>query len=434
MILWLVMTAMIAIAAVFVSAPFIRRHERRRLAGADLAIYGDQLEEVEREASLGLIDAEQAESARIEIKRRMLAAHEDGGASKPGLSSGERSFAAVAVAAIVVLGSISLFALTGDFEPAPAATRIETPIPFASAKVAGGQSEIPAAKPTATAAQTTSSNKAAQTTLPPVDELIQRILVRLQRNPKDVQGWRMLGWSYFGIERFSESAEAYARAIELEPNSTEFRNGRTEALIRAANEVVTGEAKKAIEETLEIDPKDPRARYLQGLAIEQAGDKASAQAKWKQLLSELDPKDAWTKELQRKIAAAEKGDAVTARSSAGNVEQTEAASPSAPSGESENASAAVMRGPSAEDVRAAEAMTPSDRAAMIRRMVDSLAEKLDKSPRDADGWIKLIRSFSTLGESDRAQQALDKALKTFSDDPADSARLTTTAKELGLSR
>ena len=75
MTLWFVLTVMIAIAAVLVSSPFIRRLERARLASAgELAVYRDQLKEIENEAAQGLIDNAQAESASIEIKRRMLAA------------------------------------------------------------------------------------------------------------------------------------------------------------------------------------------------------------------------------------------------------------------------------------------------------------------------------------------------------------------------
>jgi cytochrome c-type biogenesis protein CcmH len=49
-------------------------------------------------------------------------------------------------------------------------------------------------------------------------------------------------------------------------------------------------------------------------------------------------------------------------------------------------------------------MPPGDRAAMIQSMVDSLARRLEQSPRDADGWIKLIRSRVVLGGRSRRRR------------------------------
>ncbi|HSV22870.1 MAG TPA: c-type cytochrome biogenesis protein CcmI, partial [Xanthobacteraceae bacterium] len=75
MTLWLVLTIMTSAAAVLVSAPFIRRFDRPQLESAgDIEVYRDQLKEVENERRQGQIDDTQAETARIEIKRRALAA------------------------------------------------------------------------------------------------------------------------------------------------------------------------------------------------------------------------------------------------------------------------------------------------------------------------------------------------------------------------
>ncbi len=79
-------------------------------------------------------------------------------------------------------------------------------------------------------------------------------------------------------------------------------------------------------------------------------------------------------------------------------------------------------------------MTPADRQAMIRSMVDGLAARLEKSPRDGDGWLQLIRSRRILGEIDAARDALGKALAAFADTPAEQARITAAAQELGVAR
>ena len=79
------------------------------------------------------------------------------------------------------------------------------------------------------------------------------------------------------------------------------------------------------------------------------------------------------------------------------------------SGRLKNAEAPKRSTP--EAVAKAQTMPPEDRTAMIRGMVEGLSERLDKSPRDAEGWIKLIRSRKVLGEPDKAREALDRALE-----------------------
>ena len=92
------------------------------------------------------------------------------------------------------------------------------------------------------------------------------------------------------------------RAIELSPNAAEFRSARGEALVRAADGVVTAEANDAFEGALKLDPKDPRARFFKGLAKEQAGEKAAALDDWIAILNDADPNEDWVADLQERTA------------------------------------------------------------------------------------------------------------------------------------
>jgi len=94
----------------------------------------------------------------------------------------------------------------------------------------------------------------------------------------------------------------------------------------------------------------------------------------------------------------------------------------------------IEKGPSPQDVKAAEAIAPTDRSAMIRGMVDRLANRLEKSPRDADGWIKLIQSRVVLGETELAKQALAHGIEAFTDDAHQRDRIIAAAQQLGLSQ
>jgi cytochrome c-type biogenesis protein CcmH len=79
-------------------------------------------------------------------------------------------------------------------------------------------------------------------------------------------------------------------------------------------------------------------------------------------------------------------------------------------------------------------MPPADRAAMIRGMVDGLATRLEQSPGDVEGWIKLIRSRKVLGETKEAAQALQRALDVFKTAPQEREQIVAVGREMGLTQ
>ena len=54
-------------------------------------------------------------------------------------------------------------------------------------------------------------------------------------------------------------------------------------------------------------------------------------------------------------------------------------------------------------------MSPAERQAMIRGMVDRLAVRLDANPDDAEGWQRLARAYAVLGETAKAEAAAARA-------------------------
>ncbi len=434
MTLWIILTIMTSAAAVLVSRPIFRRFDRPQPGSSgDIEVYRDQLKEIENELARDVIDATQAETVRVEIKRRLLAADNMERPVMPSLSLAERNFAVICVTGFVVLGSVSLYALTGNPDlPSARRSGPMQKVPAASAADSSAVERL-ATLVAAPAAEGDGPTQA-QAGLPPVDEMVQRLAARLQRNPKDAQGWNTLGWAYLNTGRYTEAAEAYAKAIELSPTVVDIRSARIEALVKSANGLVTAEARSAIEDTLKLDPKDARARFFKGLVKEQAGDKASALADWIGVLKDATPNEPWVSDLKSRISEIEGeiGDKA-ATSQPGS-------SPATPGGmletlraqEQSRTSGAAIGGPSRDQVQAAEAMPPGDRMAMIRGMVDGLATRLEKSPRDADGWIKLIRSRMVLGEPELAKQALERSLEVFAEDPQQRAQIAAAAQQLGL--
>src|ERR1700728_1509822 len=73
MTLWIIFAAMTVAATLAVLWPLGRKPAAGR-AGSDVLVYRDQLEEIGRDRSAGLIGQAEAEAARVEVSRRLLAA------------------------------------------------------------------------------------------------------------------------------------------------------------------------------------------------------------------------------------------------------------------------------------------------------------------------------------------------------------------------
>jgi cytochrome c-type biogenesis protein CcmH len=432
MTIWLIQTIATAAVAVLLSALVLRRLVVPGKEIVGIETYLDQLTKVESDLRQGLIDEAGAEAARLEIRKRALpAGREPGEISK--LSANGRNFALISVTGMVVFGAVGFYAASrGPDQPAP-------PVAVAAPRAPASPAEDPPAlKRLAAVMQTPAPESRTpprpQSGLPSVDEMVQRLAERLAQNPKDGEGWRTLGWSYFNTGRYVEAGDAYAKAIELKPADTELRTARIEALVRSAGGTVTADARTAIEDTIKIDPQNARARFFKALAKVQDGDKTSALTDWIKLLGDADSREPWIPELKNNISALERELGVDVAAPAAGPKS------SAPGGVFDALQAldrsqtppAIENGPNPEDVQAAEAMPPSDRSAMIQRMVEGLAKRLDQSPRDADGWIKLIRSRMVLGETDQAKQALSRSVEVFTDDNDQKNRIIAAARELGL--
>jgi hypothetical protein len=199
-----------------------------------------------------------------------------------------------------------------------------------------------------TAEREPSSTTTGGNRLPDVKTMIERLVARLKTSPNDVDGWRMLGWSYFHTGHYELAATAYAKAVELDPSSAELKRSFEEAKAKASK----GDNKGETSET---------ASSAQTEAVGKGHDELSA----------------------TKIAKS-------------------------------------------------EGMSPHARDAEVRSMVDRLAARLERSPRDVDGWTRLMRSRVVLGEREVALAAFRKALDVFKDDSTATNKVTAAAKELGL--
>ncbi len=413
MTLWIILTLMAAVSAAVLTIPLVRRQEARADARtATIAVLKDQLTDVDVQLAAGTIPPGDAEGLRVEIKRRMLAAgHIPEDALRP---LGSRALAGVAIglAALVALAAGGLYASGGR----------------------PGLAETPLA-PAATAAAPADADAKAQGE---VAQLVAGLEKKMAANPKDPEGWRMLGWSYFQTQRFADSATAYGKAVALKPDGPGYQSAYGEALVQAADGNVTPAAAAAFQAAAQQDGADARARYFLGLKKSQEGDAKGAIDDWMKLLGESAGDAPWVPQLRGVIeqtAAAAKID-VSARLAAIKPPVSGGATVAAPpmpglAGVAAG-TAGVMPGPSADQVAGAASMTPDARQAMIRGMVDGLAEKLKANPKDEAGWLRLMRARSVLGDAAAATKARNDALAAFAGDAAAQARIRAAAGDIGI--
>jgi len=256
---------------------------------------------------------------------------------------------------------------------------------------------------------------------PDAQAMITQLEARLKANPNDAEGWRFLGLAFFDTGRFAESATAYKRATALAPAKAEYWSSLGEALVLAGTGPVAPDARAAFRTAIERDPADPRARYYLGVAKDGDGDHKGAIDDWFALLASA-PSDApWAADVRKAIvdvAALNKID-VTARLASVKM--------APPLG---GVATAAIPGPTPDQMRNAVGLPKGQQDAMVTQMVESLATKLAANPKNVDGWIMLMRSRVTLGETVKASAALKSAIAA---NPGEAAKLNTAARELGIS-
>lgn len=418
MTLWIVLTILTSFAAIAVAAPFIRRFDGTQLkSNRSIAVYKDQLLEISREREQGILDESSAKLAETEIERRILAHQKDAAFDSNNFSPPVRVIGLATVAGLVVIGATSLYALTG---------RPEIPsAPFASEPVTSSKSVLDELEKrfsgTNRAIQANNVLADSSAEVGDAEQLVVNLAARLEQNPDDAQGWRMLGWSYFNTKRYDKAAKAYARAVALKNDDPDLQSAYGETLVRAADGFVTGKAIEIFDKTLSLNSSDPRARFFKGLALEQSGNSRAAIKAWTAILNNAPANADWVEGLRLRVQE-------LAAASSINIAGRAASKPIMSLG----AEFVLKSGPTAEDIKAASTMPAEDRQAMIRSMVDRLANRLEENPQNAEGWVKLMRSRLVLGDKTAAIEAMDRANKVFESKPEEQARIAAVAVALGL--
>src|ERR1700734_240868 len=241
---WFVLAGMAACVVLAGLGPLLRPPPPMKMdpAANEAAFYKAQLEEIRRDGERGLLPQGEAESARAEAGRRLIAS-----ASGPAQAQPPARPARLAAAVLIAVGlpavAFSLYARLGQ--------PMLPDEPLASRKVAP---------------QTDGGIEAA----------VAAVEARLAAKPDDGKGWAVIAPVYMRLERYTDAAHAYTEALRILGEDPLRRAAYGEALVAAAGGVVTDEARQAFDRSLTDQPGQPQGRYSLALAAGQDGKKGEA--------------------------------------------------------------------------------------------------------------------------------------------------------------
>ncbi len=371
MVLWVLFAVLAAAVVWAVTRPLLAPGPSTATADSELAVYRDQLAEIETEHAQGLLGGAEAEGARVELARRVIRRSEEkqkaGGAAQERFAD-VRQAAVYAAAAIPVIG-IGIYLAYGSpqLPGRPYAARLEAPVDQSTAA-----------------------------------DLVARVESHLRANPEDGRGWDVLAPVYLRMGDFVQAADAFQRATRILGENPKRLAGLARATIMAQNGIVGETARVSYEKLQRLEPESIEPQVWLAIAREQDGDVKGAEAEYRRLLPGAE--DPWKGLLESRLTS------VTAKlggASTPIVPPTEAAAAAAPT-------------------------SPADRDKMINQMVDGLAARLKDNGKDLDGWMRLVRSYVVLGRREEATTALASARGAFAGDEKSLAKLNVLAESLGL--
>ncbi|MBR0738442.1 c-type cytochrome biogenesis protein CcmI [Bradyrhizobium liaoningense] len=267
MTLWFVF-ALMTVAAIFAVLLPLGRSGPAQNQGSEVAVYKDQLAEIERDLGAGLIAAPEAEAARVEISRRLLAAAGSEAALEPKSSLKWRRAAALLALIGLPLVAIGVYVPLGS-------PRLQD-FPLAQRERGPGSNTL--------------------------ENLVVQVEQHLEKNPTDGRGWNVLGPVLQRLGRFDDAVRAYRNSLTYNGETSERRADLGEALSAAAGGVVTAEAKTEFERAHALDADDPKASYFLGVAAEQDGRKDDAANIWRALLAKAPADAPWRPLVQSSLA------------------------------------------------------------------------------------------------------------------------------------
>jgi len=263
---WLIGAVAAAAVIAWVLRPLLRRKNAAApsRAAANVAIYRDQLRELDADLAAGTLAREDYERARAELEARAL--RDAGQPDAPAAEPPGRGFAWT-LAASVPLAAVALYVLVGN----PGGIDREAQLHASRAQV---------------------------------ESMVERLAARQRENPDDVNGWKLLGRSYGVLGRYAEAADAYAKAAVRAPRDAQLLADLADVLAMARGQSLQGEPEQLALRALEIEPGNLKALALAGSASFERKDYAAAAKHWERMLAYVEPNSEDARAIQQNVAEA----------------------------------------------------------------------------------------------------------------------------------
>lgn len=380
MLFWIICAVLAVAVAMTVVVPMLRKPPAPQ-DKPDVAFYKAQLAEVDRDVTREVLAPDEAERAKVEIARRLLAA------ATAAEGRDEASFS-TPVALVTGLGVIALTAGlywqmgAPGYPDLPLQTRIANGDAARADRPGQAQAEAAAPKPPAPDAEADYLESVAQL----------RILVPTR--PDDLQGWQLLVRHETVLRNYTAATAAQERVIALlgDAATPADRVALIDLMVAAANGYVSPEAEALTRAVLAEDENNLAARYYLGAMYNQTDRPDIAFRLWREIVS---------------VGSANQFHVAFARSQVEDAAFRAGVDYTLPE----------VRGPSAEDIANAQDMTPADRQAMIANMVAGLSDRLASEGGPVTDWARLITAYGVLGEVQTAREILAEARGVFGASP-----------------
>lgn len=248
-----------ALVAAFIVPPLWRA--RRADANSserkatNLAIFRDQLADLEREQAEGTLAEADFALAKAELQRRLLEDVEPGTGDSHAANAAPSRQLAVTLAVLLPLFGLLGYGLLGE------------PRALDQAQVGG--------RPPMTQDQ--------------IEGMVAKLAARMQANPEDMQGWLMLGRSYKSLGRYDEAVKAYGKAEKVINEDPDLLATYAETIAMANGKGLGGKPTQLIEKALKLDPQHGHSLFLAGAAAMERGDNKAGIAYWQALLPQVEP-------------------------------------------------------------------------------------------------------------------------------------------------
>lgn len=289
-IFWILAAGLLGLASLFVALPLLKRPSAGDAPGQDqlnITVFHQRLAELDRDLTAGYLDQDQYEAARRDLERELLydlegagpdTAAPSGGPARPAAS--RHPWLALALVVLVSTGTVLAYLQIGE---SAIITRIET--------LAGLPPPHAGGAPGAGAA--------------PLDVLVQGLAERMEKNPENLEGWLMLGRTYFAIGQPAKGLQAIERAYKRAPDESSVLIAYAEALAANNGNRFDGRPAELIRTVLTREPGNPSALWLDGMIAFQQQRFSDAAEIWQGLVEQMDPAGEEAQQIGRMIAEAQ---------------------------------------------------------------------------------------------------------------------------------